>query len=262
MTDDEYRAFLGYLFERYIRPRLGRVRRRFHHHMMDEWDYHLDHARRAAHVLRFIEDHCDEDGVEDPYQTFTSERLARTVSDTRSSFHFANRVTEEGGFIDVLESHLQEIVRDLHPNHLPEADKEVFRDMGIHNPEVELQVLILQVKAWGQRQSRNANELSIRQQLDRIDKILEEAEKCFQDRIKLEKDARENSPAAARKPRRWFKGLGQIAQGSALSIANVAMAVGALHFPVSPETQTWGAVASVTTGVGTVLNGVGDLRNE
>ena len=65
-----------------------------------------------------------------------------------------------------------------------------------------------------------------------------------------------------KKSRRWFKGLGQIAQGSAFSIANVALAVGALKFPVSPETQTWGAVASVSTGVCTVLSGIGDLRNE
>lgn len=31
---------------------------------------------------------------------------------------------------------------------------------------------------------------------------------------------------------------------------------------LSAETQTWGAIASVTTGIGTILNGVGDLRNE
>ncbi|HEY6250872.1 MAG TPA: hypothetical protein VI685_13005, partial [Candidatus Angelobacter sp.] len=65
-----------------------------------------------------------------------------------------------------------------------------------------------------------------------------------------------------KKSRRWFKGLGQIAQGASLSIANVALAVGILKFPVSPETQTWGAVASVATGVATVLSGIGDLRGE
>jgi hypothetical protein len=65
-----------------------------------------------------------------------------------------------------------------------------------------------------------------------------------------------------KKSRRWFKGVGQIAQGSALSIADVALAIGVLHLPVSPETQSWGAIASVATGIGTILNGVGDLRNE
>jgi hypothetical protein len=73
---------------------------------------------------------------------------------------------------------------------------------------------------------------------------------------------KEVSNEAPKKSRRWFKGLGQIGQGAALSIANVALAVGVIAFPVSPETQTWGALASVATGIGTVLNGVGELRNE
>lgn len=41
-----------------------------------------------------------------------------------------------------------------------------------------------------------------------------------------------------------------------VAIADVALAVGALKFPVSPETQTWGSVASVATGIGTILSGV------
>jgi hypothetical protein len=43
-----------------------------------------------------------------------------------------------------------------------------------------------------------------------------------------------------KKTRRWFKGLGQIGQGSALTIANVGVAASIFHLPVSPETQTWG----------------------
>ena len=73
---------------------------------------------------------------------------------------------------------------------------------------------------------------------------------------------KELEPEVPKKSRRWFKGVGQIAQGSALSIADVALAIGVLKLPVSAETQTWGAIASVSTGIGTVLNGVGDLRNE
>ncbi|HEV8523564.1 MAG TPA: hypothetical protein VGQ71_03605, partial [Terriglobales bacterium] len=71
MTDDEYREFLAFLFERYVRPRIPHLRRRFHHHMMDEWSYHLDQAVSAAQVLRFIEIHCGND--DDVYRTFTLE---------------------------------------------------------------------------------------------------------------------------------------------------------------------------------------------
>jgi hypothetical protein len=72
----------------------------------------------------------------------------------------------------------------------------------------------------------------------------------------------DSSKKIPKKSRRWFKGLGQISQGAALSIANIGLAINVFKLPVSPETKTWGAIASVTTGIGTVLNGIGDLRNE
>ena len=64
------------------------------------------------------------------------------------------------------------------------------------------------------------------------------------------------------KERRWWKGLGQVVQGASIAVADVGMAVGAFKFPVSPETQTYGAVVSVAAGVGTIMNGVGDLWGE
>jgi hypothetical protein len=258
MTDIEYREFLTFLFERYVRPRIPRVRRHFHHHMGDEWGYHVDQAAHAAQVLRFIESYCDDD--DDAYRTFTAERLARAVSDTRYSFEFSNRTTEEAGFLDAIEAHTREILANLQPSHLPEAEKEVLREMGSLNPEVELRALVYQVKASGDRIELSARELSIRKQLQYAEEWLKKDELDFEEMKKVDKE--KHLGDAPKKSRRWFKGLGQIAQGSALSIANVALAVGALHFPVSPETQTWGAVASVSTGIGTVLNGVGDLRNE
>jgi hypothetical protein len=258
MTDDEYREFLTFLFEHYVRPRITRVRRHFNHHMMDEWQYHLDQATRAAQILRFIESYCDDD--DDAYRTFTVERLARAVSNTRNSLDFSNRTTEEAGFLDAFEDHMREILAHLQASHLPDAEREVLRDMGSPNPEVELRALVYQARASSDRVEQSARELPIRKQLEYAAERLKKDEIDFEE---MKKEDNEKRPVQApKRSRRWFKGLGQIAQGSALSIANVALAVGVLHFPVSPETQTWGAVASVSTGIGTVLNGVGDLRNE
>src|SRR5438552_9442899 len=102
MTDDEYREFLSILMRRYVQPRLPRLRRHFHHHMMEEWHYHLDQAERAGRVLRFIEDNSD-DG-DDVYGTFTVQRVAGAVSDTRQSLDFSNRTIEEAGFLDAFEA--------------------------------------------------------------------------------------------------------------------------------------------------------------
>lgn len=270
MTDEEYRAFLAVLFRRHVTPKLPRVRRRFHHHMMEEWQHHLDQAQSAARVLRYIENYCD-DG-EDVYGTFTIGRLARAVHDTRYGLEFSNRAVDESGFLDAYERHVGEILAGLQPQHIPDVDRDVLRGMGSHDAEAELAELVFLARAGRDRWVAMRQEISVRQQLKNVEEQVARAAKeidelkevlTASEPVQQQKASRRSeSTDHPRKSRRWFKGLGQIGQGAALSIANVALAVGALHFPVSPETQTWGAVASVATGIGAVLNGAGDLRNE
>jgi hypothetical protein len=258
VTEAEYREFLTYLFERHVRPRIPRLRRRFHHHMEDEWGYHIDQATRAAQILRFIEGHCDND--EDVYETFKLERLGRAVADSRYSCEFGNRVMEEGGFLDAYEANASAILSGLEPEHLPEVDRELLREMGSSNPDIELRGLVYQAKASLERAERMSREASIRQQLKQAESRLLEATQEFDE--KKESKNKERGEDHPKKSRRWFKGLGQITTGAGISIANVALAVGVLKFPVSAETRTWGALTSVTTGIGTILSGLGDLRNE
>jgi hypothetical protein len=256
MTDQEYSEFMSYLFERYVRPRLPRLRRRMFHHMEDEFHYHLDQAERSARLLRFIESYSDHDS--EIYDTFTIGRLSRSVSETRHSLEFNNRILDEGGFFDAYESHEHQILSCLSADHVPSEDKDVLREIGSVDPDNELRALVYAVK--DRVRERSHKELSVRDELKNCANRLEKAEKTFEALSKSkEPESNQNVP---KKSRRWFKGVGQIAQGSALSIADVALAIGVLHLPVSSETQSWGAIASVATGIGTILNGVGDLRAE
>jgi hypothetical protein len=257
LTDDEYRAFLTTLFEHYVRPRLPRARRRQHHHMMgEEWAYHLDQAVKSARIARFIESQCSDDS--EIYRTFTTQRLREAISETKSSVAFARREAEEDGYLDAFEAHASELLDGLAPQHLPDIDREVLRDMGSSSPDADIAVLILRAKRHRHRVERLSHDMSIRRELREAEDLLAAADDEFN-------ETRTNQPQNMPQPtktRRWFKGLGQIAQGAALTIANTAMALGVLKFPVSPETQTWGAVASVATGIGTIMSGIGDLRNE
>jgi hypothetical protein len=119
MTDQEYRDFLSYLFERHVRPRLSQLRRGF---IMEKWSYHMEEAQSSARICRYIESYC-QDG-EDAYGTFTPERLARAVSDARGSLGFNTRVIEDTGFLDAYEAHGDEILAGLHAQHLPEVESE------------------------------------------------------------------------------------------------------------------------------------------
>lgn len=258
MTEPEYREFLSFLFERYVRPRIARVRHRYRHHFEDAFAYHLDHAIRSAQLFRFVENYCHDD--EDVYTTFTMQRLKNAVSKTRYGVEFSNRVVDETGFLDACESYTSEIAEDLAAVYLPDTDKDVLREIGSPNPEVELRALAYLAKSWLEISDQQFRDKSLRQELRDAEERLKRADAEFETHLK----AKEEKPSQEipKKPRRWFKALGQIGQGAAISIANVALAVGALKFPVSSETQTWGAMASVATGIGTVLSGVGDLRNE
>jgi hypothetical protein len=124
--------------------------------------------------------------------------------------------------------------------------------------------LVYRAKAWLERRERQSRDLSLRQELRSVEEKLEKADAEFQEQVDA---ATKHLPEATsknfpKKSRRWFKGLGQISQGTALSIADIGLAISVLKLPVSPEAQTWGAIVSVITGIGTVLNGIGDLRNE
>ena len=198
MNDQEYAEFMSYLFERYVRPRLPRLRRRMFHHMEDEFHYHLDQAERSARILRFIESYCDED--EDMYRTFTIERLSRAVSDTRSSLSFSNRISEEGGFLDAYESHETEILDGLQPNHLPEEDKEILREIGSVNPDVELRSLVYAAKTRMRIVERQNREVSVRQELKNCETQLEQGEKTLQMALELkEPESSKNVPKKSRR---------------------------------------------------------------
>lgn len=259
MSDKEYREFLEYLFERHVRPHMGRVRRRLHRHMEDEYGYHVEQAERAARILRFIEATAqDDDGA---YETLTPRALESAVSNTRSVLNFSYRIAEETGFLEVLECYFQEIAEGLEPQHLPPIDAEVLRSLGAENVEVELRVMVFAAKriAAARARLRNSNEDSIKREIEHALERLDHDQKAF---AVWRKEKEESPEPPPKKTRRWFKGLGQIGQGSAVTIADIALAAGGLHLPVSPETHTWGAIASVTAGVGTIINGIGDLRNE
>jgi hypothetical protein len=256
--DDQYLQLLEFLYDRYVRPHASTISDRFHHHMGDEWSYELTRAIRAARMLRFIET-CS-DTPSDVYSTFTLEGLRRTFYDVHYSSEFAERIVRDGGFLDAYEADPNGLLADIRPEYLPDIDKEVLRRIGSSNPDAELRVLMRNAKTILHHTGMNDRDRPISQQLKQVYECTERAAKDVD--AEIEESKVESPKEKPKKSRRWYKGLGQIGQGAALTIANAALAFGAIHVPVSPETQTWGTLVSVVTGIGTMLSGVGDLRNE
>lgn len=256
MTNDEYKEFLKYIFDEYIQPRIHRIERYLDHPKHYHWHYEWRCLKRAVALINYIDNHCDDQN--DIYRTFTLERLRRAVDEVKDGVRWNNRLAEEAGFLDAFDSHYNEIIQGLDIELFPESELEILHEFGARDPKSKLRGMIYLLKTRNKDECSYNNEMSISNQLNKIVKRLDEAESAFKE---TDKNSTENKDRP-KKSRRWFKGLGQIGQGAALSIGDIALAAGMLEFPASPETQTWGALVSATTGVGMILNGVGELRGE
>lgn len=254
MDEKEYEKFMTYLYNEYVRPRRTRLRKHFHplewHH---GWGWEWERLRSASNLVRFINRNCsDEDEI---YRTITLERIRRLPDEVRDGVRLNNRLSEELGFLDAFDAHYGEIVEGMKLEHMPRQEIDIMRDLGSEDPEAELSALMYIVKSRRKATESFNQEVRISKQLRQIEERLDH--QCKQ--MEELKDTEEQKP---KKTKRWFKGLGQIAQGGALSIANIGLAMGVISFPVAAETAGRGALVSSITGVGMMLNGVGEFRGE
>lgn len=187
-----------------------------------------------------------EDGIDQEY-----------VESVRRTLRVSNDIAREIGMIEILEEYGDLIIAGMEISDIPHHDIVALEQLGEANPKGALLAAFLKVKATGSINGQSRNELSLEQRLERLEKCVADAEENS-DAMALQK----SSPDDRRPKRRWFKGLGKVAQGSALTLADVGLAAGVLVLPVDPATQTWGAIVSSVTGVGTALDGLGELRGE
>ncbi|WP_141699312.1 hypothetical protein [Candidatus Thiosymbion oneisti] len=259
MPNDEYKKYLEFLFEEYVKNRLSLGRRYIHKMRFEKYGFEGEQRRlqKAVFLCRYIHSFCDDD--DEILRTFTLPALQDHVGTIMDAYRDNNRLLDKLGIIDCLESHYEKIVSGIEYELLPSYDTEIMKQLGSKTPENDLRAIIYSIKnEKTEKQSTNDSykQSSTEKRLKRIESMIEDGWRGYYDA----REGRAEKPP--KKSRRWFKGLGNIGQGVALSIGNIGLALGAFNFPVSPETQTWGAIVSVTTGVGMAMNGIGELRSE
>ena len=283
-VDGEYEQYVEHLWNENVRPIAESHRPSPRRFPGEPWTWQVEEVlsqiRRASDVLDAIR------GGLDPYDLRTA-RLRRMISDVKQALRDHSALLESFGFADVIDSDYSMIARGMRPQHLPLQEADLMRELGFPRLAESLGGIVASVRQFEagnssdyRREVTPTRELErVVQVLDQMDDRLEKME-GLEDRLAdlnrrqadaggedLRSIAEQRSEIAheieAIKPkRRWFKGLGQVAQGIALSTANIGLAAGAFKFQVSEETQTWGCLISVTTGVGTAMKGAGDLRGE
>lgn len=263
MTNNEFHSFLEYVYNEHLRKRIHRIGRDFgHREVFHRWEYEWQGLKRALHVIDYIQTYCDDE--DDIYRTFRIDRLGRAVDEIKNGVHWHNWLAREIGLLDALDQYYQELSSGLDIADFPEHEYQMLQEFGFHNPKVDLQGVIYLIKIrQKQRMAWQKEKLYVSRELEHTVEILASAQKDFHEDDEEEED--ENTEGKSERPkksRRWFKGLGKIGQGAAMSIGDICLAAGLLSFPVSPETQTWGSLVSATAGVTMVLDGVGELRGE
>ena len=181
--------------------------------MFEELGYNEARLQSAIRHLRNV--YAGSDDVDDIYRTFRMEALHRMVDAVHDGVRFSNRLVDESGIQDCLDAHYDQIIQGLMPKHFPPEELRVLREGGSADPEADLAGILAMLKAKERRQQRLSEQSLISNQLESTAARLAADETEFR---KVSND--ETKETRPKRPRRWFKGLGQIGQGAALTIAD------------------------------------------
>ncbi|MCX5181025.1 hypothetical protein [Streptomyces virginiae] len=257
MTDDEFDAFLRYLAEEYVERRLPLARRSLRHHFEDEVRLKLDDLHEAHQALNYIHDAMPRD--EDIYKTFTLDALTEIINKAEYGIRFQNRLADETGLMEVMDEHFTNLASGLRADHLPPVEAEMLSALGFPRVAAHLPGQVCSVRIFSQRRPSYTNEVPVSQQLRELADRLDAARL---EHYAAARSEQTGQPPVEQRKRKWWTGLGKVVTGSAISIANMALGAGLIPFEVSPETRSWGALSSVTLGIGQVMEGVGAIRGE
>ncbi|MHB8465602.1 MAG: hypothetical protein ACYDH6_23495 [Acidimicrobiales bacterium] len=270
MTEDEKRSArrrIEHLGREYVHPHPWSGRR---HPMEDgfyEWRYALDRLRRADEVIEFL-DRSDRD----PYTTIVT--IDQTLDDAHEGLIRAKSELQAAGFLAILDDHIDTIMRGLDPAGLPEEEADVLEMLGFRHLAATVRDETDVVgEEWRNGSSKalaivgEYRQSPASSSLDSAIHHVHEHRHARREAARREQEAESAGQPTTdmpepRKSRRWWKGLGQIIEGASLATIDAGLAIGALKFPVSPDTRTYGSVISVGAGFGKIMSGVGDLWGE
>ncbi|MEO0190064.1 MAG: hypothetical protein ABIL18_03690, partial [candidate division WOR-3 bacterium] len=144
MEEKEYKEFLEYLFYEYIEKKLRKIERYYHPKELYHWNYEMERLFKASAVIKFIQDHCDEDS--DIYEYFKISKLQNVIDSVKDGVRLNNRLVVKTQIIDIIEEYFDEIVDGMKTEYFPEEDFTVLKQIGSLDPRLEITATILLIK--------------------------------------------------------------------------------------------------------------------
>jgi len=272
MPDDSgYEAYVRYLYDNDIAPVVSRYRATGRRHM--EWDFEFEYPlaqlSRANAMLRAMAQ------TPNIYDTFRAQALEKLLRDTAQGVRANSSVLGDLGIADVIDREYSTIARGMRPEHLPPEEADLLRRFGFPDVADHLPGVLYMVREHAEASASRQREMPPSIEMGNLIERLDQAAKGHnrlgeieEELAALKRSQESGSPvsnrlddeaASIKKPRRWWKGIGQIVSGVGISLGDAAVAVGLGTAGVAPA---WGALISVTVGIGTAMGGIGDLRGE
>lgn len=269
--DTEFEAYLRYVYERDVAPGVQRHRltRRPRFEFDYEFEYPLNRLARANSVLRLLE------GTPDIYEVIRPAALTQTLRDVSDGARAHSSLADELGFSEVLDSDLVTIARRMTPEMLPPGEEELLRQLGFPDIAAALPMIVYEARHHAEDTPTQSREVPPSRAMANVSERLgpaisdhERLEQLEQELTDLRRSAQEsreevgrlrNEIDAQKKPRRWWSAVRKIVQGTATSLADIAVAVG-VGTTVAPP--AWLTLVSVVSGVSTLTEAADDLRRQ
>jgi hypothetical protein len=251
MTKEEWNELVKGICNQKIKPKLRKIHRKYHpFEWFENFPFRDRGIYKASRTIKFIDENFDDE--DDLTNVFNKEYLDNTLDNLRRGVVHNNRLVVKTGISDVVEEFWDEIVDGMEISDIPEADFEALREAGSYDPKSEIHVSMVRIKKRKKSIRCNSKESSLRYSLEKSESIIERKKEVL-------KECNSNNPPTKRK---ILKGLGGICRGAILTGVDIGLLAGFWPVPLSPDTTTVGAVASITTGIGDIMIAVGELRGE
>ena len=272
--DTDFEAYLRFLYERDIAPAVQRYRLELRPRPFDSdyenFEYPLSRLARANSVLRLA------NNSPDLYETFRPSAITQTLQDASAGAGMHSEMANRLGFAELLDSDFLTIARRMTPEMLPPEEAELLRQFGFPDVAESLAGMVHVARQHAETASTQFQEVRPSRAMSKVAETLEPAINDHKRIEQLEEEIaaiRQQSQVvsnqeiqrlqrqinAGRKPRRWWNAIRKIVQGTAASLADIAVAVG-VGTTVAPP--AWLTILSVVSGVSTLTEAADDLRRE
>jgi O6-methylguanine-DNA--protein-cysteine methyltransferase len=270
-NEDEYEGYLRYIYDRDIAAAVERYWASLTpFEWSEEFAYPLNGLARADSLLRLA------GSLPDIYDTFRPAALTQVLRYTSNGAQYTSQMADQLGFSQALDSDFVTIARGMTPRYLPPEEAELLRRHGFADLAASLPAMVYAARvradstaAQQYRQvppSRTMSDvgeslnsaISDHERLEELDEELA-ALRRGQNQSQQEIEQLEQELESRKKPRRWWGAVRKIIQGTATTLADIAVAVG-VGTTIAPP--AWLTIVSVVAGVSTLTEALDEVRHE